>query len=499
MNAMGRVLSGLNGRKLAFGVVYAFLTAANPTHSQVAECRIEIRLPDAHFGDSLFFTEFYGENQFVLDTVRYEGGGLVSFSCPSRDKPGRYSVVLQEDKNVDFLFSGSSVSMTIRSGPLPASVTIEEGEESKLMYDYMVFMDGMRDKRAPYDAVLSSDSTSPEEKNNAEESILALGEQVLAHQDVIMSEHPTSLMALYLKMVHDVEHPTAPAGVLNPDLWVAEEYRRRFWERVDFSNPAVVRDPIITMMMNYYFQSVLPTMPDMVYSEATSLIARATDSSVKRYLIEYFILEYLDPDVVCMDKVFVNIFDYHDGSGDLDWMPEVNREEFRRLSAALKPNLCGASLPDLRLQSPSGDWRALSDIDRDFRLVVIWDSECEHCVEEMETLRTMQDVLASLDVGIYAVGYDFHPEGWRKVLSEHDWDFAWHVSDVPWMQNQAAQDSLLLNGLTNRESLDFREYLDIRTTPKMYLLDANNKILVKGMGAEAVPDLVRARVQGAGR
>ena len=140
------------------------------------------------------------------------------------------------------------------------------------------------------------------------------------------------------------------------------------------------------MLMDYYFQSVLPAIPGLVYSEATGLIARAKDVSVKRYLIEYFILEYLNPSVSCMDEVFVKIFDYHDSLDDLEWMPAENRQEFRQLSAALKPNLCGASLPDLTLQSPSGDWRSLSDMDHDFRLVVIWDSECEHCVEQMETL-----------------------------------------------------------------------------------------------------------------
>ena len=119
--------------------------------------------------------------------------------------------------------------------------------------------------------------------------------------------------------------------------------------------------------------------------------------------------------------------------------------------------------------------------------------------EQLEALNLMQDLLASLDVGVYAVGYDFHPEGWRDVIRQHAWDFAMHVSDVPSMQNQAVRDSLLLNGLTNQESLGFREYLDIRTTPKMYLLDSNNKILSKGMGAEAVPDLVRARAKESGR
>lgn len=499
MNAMHRVVSRIKVQMLAIGVVCAFLAAANSGHCQVAECRIEVRLPDAQFGDSIFFTEFYGDNQFALDTVRYQGGGRVSFACPPANQPGRYSVVLQEDKNVDFLFAGSPVSMTIRSGPLPASVTIEEGEDAKLMYDYMKFMDDMREKRAPFDAILSSESTSPEEKNDAEESIIALGTEVLAQQDVIMVEHPASLMSVYLKMVNEVEYPEVPDGVLNPEVWATEEYRRRFWERVDFSNPAVVRDPIITMLLDYYFQSVLPAIPGLVHSEATGLIARAKDVSVKQYLIEYFILEYVNPSVSCMDEVFVKIFDYHDSLDDLEWMPAENRREFRQLSDALKPNLCGANLPDLTLQSPSGDWQSLSDMDHDFRLVVIWDSECEHCVEQMEALNVMQDLLASLDVGVYAVGYDFHPEGWRDVIRQHAWDFAWHVSDVPAMQDQAVRDSLLLNGLTNQESLGFREYLDIRTTPKLYLLDANNKILSKGMGAEAVPDLVRARAQGSGR
>ena len=94
---MRRVVPGGHCRVWAVGVLSAILAAVNPTYSQVAECRIEVRLPEAQFGDSIFFTEFYGDNQFALDTIRYEGGGLVSFACPSRNAPGRYAVVLQAD------------------------------------------------------------------------------------------------------------------------------------------------------------------------------------------------------------------------------------------------------------------------------------------------------------------------------------------------------------------------------------------------------------------
>ena len=75
----------------------------------------------------------------------------------------------------------------------------------------------------------------PRRKNDAEESIIALGTEVLAEQDIIMVEHPASLMSVYLKMVNEVEYPEVPRrGFESGFVGGTEEYRRRFWERVDF-------------------------------------------------------------------------------------------------------------------------------------------------------------------------------------------------------------------------------------------------------------------------
>lgn len=461
--------------------------------SQEAPCRIKVTVPDAQPGDSLIFTEFYADKQLSLDTVVYKGEGEVLFACPAQDKPGRYAVVLPRDKNVDFLFSGSSVEMTIRSGDLPFSVSIEKGLDSQLMYEYIMFMDGVLQRRRSFDEILYAEHTSAEEKNDAEEAVAILAQEVLEKQLSMERNHPESLMALYLGMVQEVEPVDAPAGVVDPERWALEDFRRRYWGRADLSDPAVLRDPIISMMMDYYFRSILPPNPEVVFSEAMSLMSLVdVQSPVWKYFVEYFIFNYVDASVVCMDKVFVRVFEHLDGQNELGWIPERDREELRQLASAMGRSVCGETMPDLTLLSRDGEWKSLYDMQSKYRLVVVWDSECEHCLEQFSVLESMSELLESKGVSVMAIGHDFHPEGWEVVLANRNWGFAEHVTDLPWMQNSNAMDSLIQSGITNSESLGFREYLDIRTTPKLYLVDENHQILAKGMLAESVPALIQS-------
>jgi len=49
---------------------------------------------------------------------------------------------------------------------------------------------------------------------------------------------------------------------------------------------------------------------------------------------------------------------------------------------------------------------------------------------------------------------------------------------------------LIYNHITTIESLNFHQYWDVNSTPKVYLMDKDHKIIAKGVGHEQLEELL---------
>ena len=238
--------------------------------------------------------------------------------------------------------------------------------------------------------------------------------------------------------------------------------------------------------------SVMPQLPDTALVEVHKLIDKAEgDADMFKYLVHFFTFQAEKSQVMCMDKVFVDLVDSYYATGKADWLGEAQLKKVVDRAEDLRYSQCGKRIPNIILpDTTQQNWVSLYDVDAEYTLVSIWESTCGHCKKEMPKLQALYDEWHDKGLEIYAIGNDFEPEPWLDFVREKaigDWI---HVSDNPEINATDSATALIMAGVTTLKSLNFRTTFDVYATPKMFLLDRNKKVIAKQVGAEQIGEIL---------
>jgi thiol-disulfide isomerase/thioredoxin len=132
-----------------------------------------------------------------------------------------------------------------------------------------------------------------------------------------------------------------------------------------------------------------------------------------------------------------------------------------------------------------------------------WDPECGHCKKTTPKLETLyQKKFKDRNVEIFAVGKaigeDF--DKWKNFIRKNDLNFI-NVGVTDQLYRDA-QDTTkgqpkLMNVLrkTSLESLNYQNTYDIFSTPKVFVLDKDKRIIAKSISISQLEDMID-RLQG---
>ena len=449
-------------------------------------------------GDTVYLANYYGNKMYYADTASVGAKGRFDFPSPPADEGGKYGLVLPDNAFVEFIVTGEDIALTADVSDLPGSVEVEKGQDTRLFYDYLGFISDMRDKRAPIDERARDTTLTEAERAQLVQDLEVLNLQVEAEQVRIQEDHAGTLFAKMIAMVQEPDVPEAPAGVENPQLWRYYQFRKLYWDRVDFSDGRLVRDPALHTLLEQYWGNVMPQVPDTALVEVNKLIARTEgDPDMFKYFVHFFTFSAEKSQVMCMDKVFVDLVDRYYSTGKADWLAEAQLKKVTDRAEDLRYSQCGNRIPNIILPDTTQEnWVSLYDVDAAYTLVSIWESTCGHCKKEMPKLQALYDEWHDKGLEIYAIGNDFEPEPWLEFVREKgigDWI---HVSDNPRINATDSATALIMAGVTTLQSLNFRTTFDVYATPKMFLLDRDKKVIAKQVGAEQIGEIL-AREQEA--
>jgi peroxiredoxin len=103
--------------------------------------------------------------------------------------------------------------------------------------------------------------------------------------------------------------------------------------------------------------------------------------------------------------------------------------------------------------------------------MIFWDPNCGHCQKELPKLRDLYNEKSkTLDFGVYAVCTQTDPTVLKNFLKNNQLPF--------------------INVYDPRNESNFRKLYDIYSTPVVYLLDENKKIIAKRLGVEQIADFI---------
>ena len=215
-----------------------------------------------------------------------------------------------------------------------------------------------------------------------------------------------------------------------------------FWDGIEAFDGPTDENPILAAQIDFYFNKMVAPLPDSITLEISRLIERTDNNTDLRDFILWHLLEkYRHPEYMSQDQVFVWLYDQYFSQLEIKDLNAANlalirdkAEIFRRLALFnLAPNFAVNDSVDLH------------SIESEFTVLFFYDHDCDLCQQEM---RDLDSVLET------------HPEI-RLVAIDLNTD------DV-------RVDALY-------------ELYDIETTPLVYVLDKNKRIIAKKIRARQIP------------
>ena len=148
-----------------------------------------------------------------------------------------------------------------------------------------------------------------------------------------------------------------------------------------------------------------------------------------------------------------------DNSCQLDGKHEALFEQYRKMAK-------GNTAPELEFENTKSTYTKLSQLKNKYKLVIFGSSWCPKCTEEMPKIKNVYDKWKKEnDLEVVFVSIDNEKEKYETF-----------VKDLPWIS------SCDLKGWDGKAARDYY----IFGTPTLYLLDTNNKIMLKPTSTEQI-------------
>ncbi|HIK68069.1 MAG TPA: redoxin domain-containing protein [Flavobacteriales bacterium] len=442
--------------------------------------------------DTVFLANYYGSRLFYSDTTVADINGHFVFKGKPFDECGKYAVVLPGPVFFDMMLVSEPMEFRTTMKNPQGDMQIIQSEENKVFYDYLNFLNSKREERTPHDAVLNDSTASSLKVEIARNAMKVMNSEVLEYQDALIDDPRDYLFGKYLGMLREPQVPNAPSNVENVQFWNYMWYRNHYWDRVDFADSRLVRDGSFHKMIEMWWGQIIPPDPDTLFFEAQKLLAQVVgNEDMFKYILHHMTFESESSKVMCMDKVFVDLVNEYYVKGKVKWLDDKQLAKIVDRAKALKYSVCGNIAHNITLPGIDGTtWKSLHDIEAKYTVMVIWESSCGHCKKEMPVLQRIYEEWHDKGLEIYAIGNDFEPEPWLEYLETTNYTDWIHVSDNPLINAQDSAATLIYSRITDLESLNFRTTFDVFSTPKLFLLDENKKILAKQIGALQLAEML---------
>ncbi|MBA3649372.1 MAG: DUF5106 domain-containing protein [Chitinophagales bacterium] len=424
-----------------------------------------------------FLANYYGDKQYIVDTVRSDRNGTAVFNG-KKMLPGGIYLFVFPDKHYFEMIVDREQYFTIEtswSDPI-RDMKVKDSRDNQLFYDYLRTAIELQRKSLKWDDSLKVAKTK-EDSSNLREQTKKNEEELMAYREKYLSDYPETFLAKVFKSMPEPEipkeTPTLPNGKKD-SLFAYHYFKDHFLDNIDFQDSRLLRTPILGSKLKKYIQDITPQIPDSIDKAADLVVAKAKgDSEVFKYVVWWITYTYETSKIMGLDAVFVHMVENYYIPGQAYWMDSASLSKITDRARKIAPNLIGSTAPEIALKDSIGNWEILSKVPAKFTILVFWDPDCSHCQKEIPKLKHVTDSLKKngSDLKVYAIDIEVEESKWKKFIRDNklgDWI---NVNDAQHLSN-------------------FRQLYDIYSTPVIYILDEKKVIRAKRISVEQIPELL---------
>jgi hypothetical protein len=270
------------------------------------------------------------------------------------------------------------------------------------------------------------------------------------------------------------------ADTTKMQLYQYQYYKKHYFDGLDLTDERMVRTPFLQRKLERFFKDLVVQDPDSIARESDFILAKAKDTDIRRYIIYKIASTYENNPILGTEGAFVHLAEkYYIGEPAL-WDSSTVRRMKERV-AIIKPLLIGKPFPKMSLTDVSGKELNIATLPFKYTIVFIYDPDCSHCKEETPKLFALNDYFKSKNIGVVASSIVRDKQAWKNFIKE------FKISS--WINGI----DMHTNPTTGKDEYytDFKNTFDVYSTPIVYVLDQQKKIVGKRISVENLKDFIQ--------
>ncbi len=430
---------------------------------------------DGYEEEELYLAYYLGDKQYIQDTVVRSEKGDYTFKGEEPLDGGIYLIVMAPNNNffqilVDDDNQNFEVKTKMGEEQMP-STTFKNSSENDHFYAYLKFLS---DQRPIAEAIQKRLAEAKDEatKTKIQQELEDLNDDVLKYQRQVVAADPTSLNSLIIKsnLPLDIPEYEGTDEEVNTLKW--RWMQKHYFDNIALDDSRMLRTPFLMQRINYFIEKLQVQHPDTLSQAIDVVLEKMQDSELNfKYYLIHFLNHYASSKYVGMDAVYVHLVEKYYATGRAPWTDEEQLQKIIDNAAKLKPLLIGKVAPNILMERKDGSKIALHDVDSPYTVLYFWRYDCGHCKKSTPHMKAFYDGFHDQGVEIFAACAklrDEVPECWDYIEENKIGEWI-HVVD-PYGRSR------------------FMLSYDLKTTPQIYVLDKDKKIISKRLGAEQLPE-----------
>jgi thiol-disulfide isomerase/thioredoxin len=463
-------------RILFFSVLLSMVSAFS--FSQIKD-GYEIDVSINGLQDSIVFLAYHlGDKQYIKDTIKLDNKGRGKVLGQETLPQGIYMIVLPGKKYFELLISKDQhFELSCSYSDYFNTLKFTGSDENSAFVEYQKKWITMQQQ-----AVKIAKRVQNNKQNSDSLKILSLLQKnqedyMKSYLKSVIAINNGNLLATLVKALLPLDVPefSVPLGFNNPDsvkwVWNYNYNKEHFFDNIDLTDERLLRTPILYARLNTFFTNVVIQAPDSINKEIDKIINKCSGNyKVFQFVAVYLFNHFRESEIMGHDAVMVKLADDIYLSGKADWVSKEFKDDLRKQIDLIRPNLIGKRAVNLVMDSYKGIYVSLYDVEKEFTILYFWEPDCGHCKVATPKLKAYYDKAKDDNIEIFAVCTTSDKAKWTKYIEENK---------LTW-----------INGWDPERSSRFDYYYNVQSTPMIYILDRNKKIIAKKLAVEDIGSFI---------
>lgn len=423
----------------------------------------------------LYLAHYFGSTQQVIkDTAQADGQGNFIFQGKEDLPKGLYLISFSKNKYLDVIIGNTNFSFETDTLDPINHMKFQNSAENEAFFSFQKEM-GSR-----YVALRKLEM---EKKDAAQISLLR--KEIMQYQQSWFEKNKQLFVSKLVRATFEPEIPPFKKKVVSSKdstefyQYQFSYYKKHFFDILDLNDERFIRTPFLQKKLEKYFEDLVVQQPDSIIKDADALLSKIKNRDVRRYVIYKISSTYETSNIVGTDAAFAHMGEKYYVAEPALWDTTTIRQMRDRINV-LKPLLIGKRIPELYLTDPSGKRLTTASIPGEYTLVYFYDPDCSHCKEETPKLMAQANYFKSKKISVLATSIARNKKQWTDFIKEFKMESVYNGIDIH------------LNAKTGKEEYftNFLQTFDIYSTPIIYVLDKNKRIIGKKIPTDKIQDFI---------